>query len=414
MSEMRGQGEATRAAGPLALSIVDRVVEFGRALHRAGVRIEPSSVAVAIEALACVDMTDLDQAGTALEASLIRREADLGVFRELFDAWFGEAVQVADIDDGVLLDTAEPIQAVAARRRTELALPASASGTPRVVQRLMVDAVRIASDSERLRQADFATLSADELRDIERHAARLGRAIPEHARRRLAAASCGAGRLDWPATLKDALHHEGEPVRLHRRRPRRAPSSVLVLIDVSGSMERYARIALAFLHAALARETGRDVFAIGTRLTDLTRSFRHGDPDRMLTGANAAIADYAGGTKLGDALASFRRHHGHRLVGGRTTVLFITDGLDTGSAAVFDEGMQWLRRRSRSILWLNPMLRYARYTPAARGASVMSRYADRMLAVHSLDSLDALADTLVDMFSASRWFGQTKVCGPNL
>jgi uncharacterized protein with von Willebrand factor type A (vWA) domain len=162
-------------------------------------------------------------------------------------------------------------------------------------------------------------------------------------------------------------------------------------------MERYARLLLAFLHAATRGNRRRDVFAFGTHLTDLTPAFRIADTDEMLAAASAAIDDFAGGTRLGESLAVLRQRHARRLVGGRTLVLAITDGLDTGEPPQLESELQWLRRHCRRLLWLNPLLRWDGYSPIARGAAVLDRHADAMLAVHNLSKLDELASALADV-----------------
>jgi uncharacterized protein with von Willebrand factor type A (vWA) domain len=174
---------------------------------------------------------------------------------------------------------------------------------------------------------------------------------------------------------------------------------LLVLVDVSGSMERYARLLLAFLHAATApRHAGpglrRDVFAFGTGLTDLTPAFRLADTDAMLQAAGHAISDFAGGTRMGESLAALRQQHARRLVGRRTLVLLISDGLDTGAPELLARELAWLRRHTRRLLWLNPLLRYEGYEPTARGAAALHRHAHGMLAVHNLSRLQDLAGSL--------------------
>jgi uncharacterized protein with von Willebrand factor type A (vWA) domain len=187
--------------------------------------------------------------------------------------------------------------------------------------------------------------------------------------------------------LRHAGRTGGELLVLRRLRRRREPLPLLVLVDVSGSMERYARLLLAFLHAATREHRRRDVFAFGTHLTDLTPAFRLGDSDEMLAAASAAIADYAGGTRLGDSLATLRQQHARRLVGRRTLVLIISDGLDTGEPQLLAHELDWLTHRCRRLLWLNPLLRFEGYAPLARGAAVLHRHAHAMLAVHNLAKL---------------------------
>ncbi|HET6829652.1 MAG TPA: VWA domain-containing protein, partial [Ramlibacter sp.] len=195
----------------------------------------------------------------------------------------------------------------------------------------------------------------------------------------------------WARTLRQASHTGGELLVLRRLQRTRQPLPLLVLVDVSGSMERYARLLLAFLHAATRGQRRRDVFAFGTHLTDLTPAFRLADPDAMLRAASAAISDFAGGTRLGESLRALRQRHARRLVGRRSLVLVISDGLDTGDAQELQAELAWLKRRCRRLVWLNPLLRFEGYAPLASGAAVLHRHADRMLAVHNLSRLEALA-----------------------
>ena len=260
-------------------------------------------------------------------------------------------------------------------------------------QKVEFDAAMTASDIERLQHADFASLSATEYRLVERLARDIKLPLPHFASRRTRPANSGA-RMHWPGVMHEAARTGGELMRLPRLQRREQALPLLVLVDVSGSMERYSRLLLAFLHAATRRHQHRDVFAFGMHLTDLTPAFRQADTDEMLAHASLAIEDFAGGTQLGDSLASLRHLHARRLVGRRTIVLVITDGLDTGEPAELGQELGWLRRRSRRVLWLNPLLRFDGYAPLARGASVLHVHAHGMLAVHNLSKLEDLAASL--------------------
>jgi hypothetical protein len=197
--------------------------------------------------------------------------------------------------------------------------------------------------------------------------------------------------------LQDAAQNGGDVARLPRRERRRQPLPLLVLLDVSGSMERYARLLLAFLHVATRQQRRRDVFAFGTGLTDLTDAFRIRDSDEMLLATSALIHDFAGGTRLGDSLAQLRAWHARRLVGRRTLVLLISDGLDTGEPEALAQELAWLKRHSGRLLWLNPLLRFDGYAPITRGATVLNRHADQMLAVHNISRLQDLAGSLAQL-----------------
>lgn len=381
--------------------LADNITGFGRTLRRAGVRLDAARIALAQQAALLVDIGRRDDLAAALEAVMLSREQDRLVFRELFDAYFRNP-DVANKLLAQMLPSAEG-KAEPSRRRprvNEALSPQKAFGQAAAPkpedQKVEFDAAMTASDRERLQHADFNTLSASEYRLVERLARDIALPMPQVASRRMRPGTRGA-RLHWPSVRREAARNGGELLRLPRLERRLQPLPLLVLIDVSGSMERYARLLLAFLHAATRGLPRRDVFAFGTQLTDLTPAFRLADTDDMLVAASAAIEDFAGGTQLGASLQTLRHQHARRLVGRRTLVLLITDGLDTGEPEVLDEAMAWLRRRCRRLLWLNPLLRFDAYAPIARGAAVVHRHAHGMLAVHNLSRLEDLASSLAQL-----------------
>ena len=379
--------------GKLAANIAG----FGRALRRAGVRTDSARIALAQQAAQLVGVDRKDDFGAALEAVMVSREQDREVFRELFDAYFRDP-DVAHKLLAQMLPSAEG-RAEPSKRRPRVSdalAPQKAFGSNAPARRddaVDLDAAMTASDITVLRHADFNSLSAAEYRLVERLARDIALPVPSVAARRTRPGSRGA-RLHWAHTLRHAARTGGELIELRRLRRRSEELPLLVLVDVSGSMERYSRLLLAFLHAATRTHRRREVFAFGTHLTDLAPAFRLADTDAMLAAASAAIDDFAGGTRLGDSLAALRTRHARRLVGRRTLVLVISDGLDTGEPGELAAELSWLKRSCRRLLWLNPLLRFEGYAPAARGAAVLHRHADRMLAVHNLSKLEDLADQL--------------------
>ena len=382
--------------------LADNLSAFGRTLRRAGVPVDAARIALAQQALGHTGIDRRGDVGAALEAVLVSREQDRAVFRELFDAFFRDPelahkllAQMLPRADG----TAEPPRQ---RPRVREALaPHRAQQTPRAPQatdkEFEFDAAMTASELARLKHADFNQLSASEYRLVERLVRDIRLPLPSVPARRVRAGVRGA-RLHWGRTLRDAARTGGELMTLRRLQRRRQPLPLLLLVDVSGSMERYARLLLAFLHAATRQIDGqrirRDAFAFGMRLTDLTPAFREADTDAMLHVAGQAIDDFAGGTRLGDALATLRQRHARRLVGRRTLVLLVSDGLDTGEPEDLARELAWLKRHSRTLLWLNPLMRYDGYAPSARGAAVLHKAADGMLAVHNVSRLQDLATSI--------------------
>jgi uncharacterized protein len=378
--------------------LADNITGFGRALRRAGVRIDSARIGLAEDAALAVGVDAKADLGAALEAVMISREQDRLVFRELFDAYFRDP-EMAKKLLAQLLPSAEG-KAEPSKRRPrvrEALAPQKTYGQQakpaQQDQKVEFDAAMTASNLQRLKHADFNALSGAEYRLVEQLAREVRLPLPHFAARRTCPADTGT-RLHWPGAMHHASRTGGELMRLPRLQRRQQALPLLVLVDVSGSMERYARLLLAFLHAATRRHPRRDVFAFGTQLTDLTPAFRLADTDKMLAVAGAAIEDFAGGTRLGASLASLRQDHARRLVGRRTLVLIITDGLDTGEPHELEQELAWLRRTSRRLLWLNPLLRFDGYAPSARGAAVLHAQADGMLAVHNLSKLEELAASL--------------------
>ena len=379
----------------------DNITGFGRALRRAGVKVDSQKIALANTAALVVGLGHKDDLSAALEAVMITREQDRLVFRELFDVYFQDPKVANKLLAQLLPSAGGKAEPGKRRPRVQEALQAQKKFGQQTMptpedQKLEFDAVMTASDIQRLQHADFNALSATEYRLVESLARNIKLPLPQFASRRSKPASFGA-RMHWPGVMGRAARTGGELMELPRLMRRQQPLPLLVLVDVSGSMERYSRLLLAFLHAATRSNRAcrqRDVFAFGMGLTDLTPAFRQADTDVMLASASLAIEDFAGGTQLGASLASLREHHARRLVGRRTVVLVITDGLDTGAPDTLADELDWLRRRSRRLLWLNPLMRFDGYAPLAQGAAALHASAHGMLAVHNLSKLEELAASL--------------------
>ena len=380
----------------------DNLTGFGRSLRRAGIPVDSARMALAAEAVLLVGMGLREDVGAALEAVMVSREQDRQVFREMFDTYFRDPAIANKLLAQMLPSAEGRAEPAKGRPRVREALAPQRDGArlapPKPDKEVDFDAAMTASDLARLRHADFNGLSATEYHLVERLARDIRLPMPEFATRRVRPGSRGA-RLHWPGVMRHAARTGGEVLRLPRMQRRRQPLPLLVLVDVSGSMERYARLLLAFLHAATRQVRQRDVFAFGTRLTDLGAAMRLGDTDEMLEAAGIAIEDFAGGTQLGDSLAGLRRHHARRLVGRRTVVLLITDGLDTGEPQDLMRELDWLCRHCHRLLWLNPLLRFDGYAPLARGASALHARAHGMVAVHNLEKLEDLAKSLAALMA---------------
>ena len=378
-------------AGKLA----ENIVGFSRALRRAGLPIDSARIGLAQQAAALVGVSQRLDLCAGLESVLVSRQEDRQVFQELFDAFFRNP-EIAKQLMAQLLPSSKA-QANPPKRgpRATEALTPPRAATPMQAARedeIHLDAAMSASDVARLRHADFQSLNASEFLLMERLVCEVPLELPTHRSRRMQSAAQGR-HPDWPRLVRETSRYAGEAPAPAFLRHRQQPLPLLVLVDISGSMERYARLLLAFLHQS-TRGLRRSVFSFGVTLTDLTRAFRERDTDRMLDLANALIPDFASGTRLGESLSQLRHHHRSAVVGRRSLVLLISDGLDTGASDLLDEELGWLSRQSRRLVWLNPLLRYEGYQPLAAGATVLHRYADRAVAIHNLSHVESLAKEL--------------------
>jgi hypothetical protein len=377
--------------------LADNIAAFGRALRRAGVPMDSSRIALAQTAAMLIGIDRKDDLAAALECVMIGQEQDRTVFAQMFEAFFRNPELAHKLLAQMLPQAQESAKAAVPRRaRVQEALRAVATAKnrpPAKEDEVELDAAMSASQAIRLHHADFQSLNASEYHLVEQLARTIPLALPQIKGRRTQAGSMGH-RLDWTRAMRDAARHGGELIRLPHLQRRQQPLPLLVLIDVSGSMERYARLMMAFLHQS-TRQVPRSVFAFGTELTDLTGPFRMADTDDMLLAVSEKIPDFAGGTRLGMSLGQLRAHHQRQLTGRRTIVLLITDGLDTGSTSDLSQELAWLKRHCRKLLWLNPLLRFDGYAPIASGAQVLNRHADGMVAIHNMARLQDLAQAIM-------------------
>jgi uncharacterized protein with von Willebrand factor type A (vWA) domain len=373
----------------------DNIMGFARALRRAGLPVDASRISLAIESTQLIGVERKDDLSAALKACLVSRQEDLVVFDQMFSAFFRDPELTRQLLSQLLPKAPTATPGVPRKSRVQEALAAkNKHNDPKKPKEdeLKFDAAMSASNRERLQQADFQGLSASEFNLVERLARQVPLPLPQIQGRRTHAGGRGE-RIHWAKTMQLAARQDGDILSLPRLCRKAQPLPLLILVDISGSMERYARLLLAFLHQA-TRETPRQIYAFGTGLTDLNTAFKLRDTDDMLAQANLQIQDFAGGTQLGKSLQQFRMSQAKKLTGRRTVVLLISDGLDTGLSETLDSEIVWLKRRTRSLLWLNPLLRFEGYAPLATGAKVLNRHVDGMLAIHNLSRLEELASAL--------------------
>ncbi len=350
---------------------------FAAALRAAGVVDGVDATAGYLRALREIDLADREQVYWAGRVTLCRDPEHLPRYDLAFESWFGGPPVTATTPRGVRPRVA----------RIAGLLPAAgppgadgADGDPLAVA---------ASETDVLRHRDIAELTAAERAQIA--ALLTGLRVHLPTRRALRWRRARSGPIDPRATLRRMVAAGGEPVAPRRRRRGVRPRRVVLLIDVSGSMRPYADTLLRFAHLLThSRGANVEVFSLGTHMTRLTRAMRSRDPDTALSAAGATVPDWAGGTRLGETLGAFLTRHGRRGMARGATVVVFSDGWECGDPALLGTQLAQLRRLAHAVIWVNPHAGSKEYQPVQSGIAAALPHLDRLLAGHSVATLQEL------------------------
>ncbi|MEO8304795.1 MAG: VWA domain-containing protein [Betaproteobacteria bacterium] len=378
--------------------LAENVVHFVRVLRNTGLPLGPAKVLDALSAVQAVGVDNRTDFRAALESVLVSRRDQLPMFDQAFDLFWRDPKLLEKMLASLLpkvharTGDREPEQEIAARLAQAL-LPVAKPKPETDDREVDLDAALTFSSREILQKRDFATMTTAELDEVKSMLARLKLPLPEIVVRRTVPSPRGHV-IDLRATMRRMTGAAGAVAPLRRRARRKLPPPLVVLCDISGSMDRYARMLLHFLHAITNDRHRVHVLTFGTQLTNITRHLRHRDVDVALANVTAAVADWSGGTRIGSSLAEFNRRWSRRLLGQNAVVLLISDGLDADAGAGLEFEMERLARSCSRLVWLNPLLRYADFEARPAGIRAMLPHVDDFLPVHNLQSLTDLAAAL--------------------
>jgi uncharacterized protein len=337
----------------------ETLTRFGRTLRDVGLEVGTGRIAEFCRAASVLPPDDLYWAG---RATLLARSADIPVYDEAFEAFFG---------------------------------PPAAIRPPPATVRIRSEAEAesaLASEVELLKEKSFSHCSKAELAALATLMQRLPLVLPERrSRRRVPARSGGP---DLRRTLRRSFRTGGEPIDRVWRQRRRERRRLVLILDVSGSMDAYSRALVMFAHAALRSGRRVEAFCFGTRLTRVTRSLAAADTDVALAYAAAEVVDWNGGTRIGESLKVFLDEHGHGGLARGAVVLICSDGLEVGDPELLAEQMARLGRLAYRVVWLNPLQEDPRYEPLARGMKSALPHIDLFASGHNFTSLEELSATL--------------------
>lgn len=345
---------------------------FARALRAAGVSVTSDREMTFLRSAALVGMAERSAIYWAGRTTLTASPADLDPYDQVFEQWFGGT----RMDALSRSDKPQPATVVQAPLEDFAAQGEDAAPGEELIRAL-------ASDREVLRQRDIASLAASERAALRRQFATLRPRPPMRRARRHTRSR--RGPIDGPATLRSQLRRMGEPGVIVHRRPGARRRRVVLLVDVSGSMSSYADALLRLAHTLVQSAPGStQVFTMGTRLTHVTRALQHRDPDHALLAAGGAVADWSGGTRLGEVMGAFMDRWGRRGMARGSVVVVFSDGWERAQPEELGEQMRRLASVAHRVVWVNPHRGRPGYAPVQSGIVAALPHVDDFVAGHSL------------------------------
>ncbi len=388
MSDLSGARRDTGGA------LAENIVHFARALREAGVPLGPGAVLDALAAVEAAGFGAREDFYATLHAVFVKKHEHSLLFDQAFHIFWkrkGLLEKLIAMMSPQAPGERKPQRAEAGASRVADALFKSPSGEPKAVPSLDLDARFTMSGTEILRSKDFAQMSAAEIEEARRRIKAL--VMPDDRRRtRRFAPAARRVRIDARRSFRRSLQ-PGGAIDLEFRRAVERPPPVVALCDISGSMSEYTRLFLHFLHAL--GETRRvSTFLFGTRLTNVTRAMRASDPDEALAQCASLAVDWSGGTRISEALARFNRDWSRRVLAQGAIALLFTDGLEREGVEHLAAETERLRKSSRRLIWVNPLLRFDGFSAKAQGVRAMLPHVDSFRPIHNLASMADLCRAL--------------------
>jgi hypothetical protein len=379
---------------PGRADLLPRLAAFARLLHDAGLEAGPRRLTDATRALNFVNLSRQDDFRSALRAVFVSRKEDLPTFEAAFDIFWAPPdprVTAGQIPGRTRSLPMSPEKAKV--WSAVLGLQSSAMNREQEARQVPTSSSGYSSE-ELLRQKDFDEMTWEETEQVRRLLEQAAWRVAERRTRRMRPARLG--RIDLRRSARHAIRSSGELMKLFRRKPRTRRRPLVLICDVSGSMERYSRLLMIFAYA-IGRREDLEAFVFSTRLTRITRQLRYRDLDRSLDAVSKGVYDFSGGTRIGEALSDFNRRWARRVLGHGAVVIIVSDGWDRGDPEQLARELVHLRRSAHRLVWLNPLIGSEGYQPLTRGMAAALPYCDDFLAAHNVQALDDLGRLLAGL-----------------
>jgi len=378
--------------------LAENIMQFARVLRAAGLPVGPGRALEGVRAVIAAGVGSRQDFYWTLFSVFVNRQDHRDLFDQAFHVfWRNPRIlerMLHALMPQVQVEADESRNEAISRRVAEALATGEGAEEPRegAEEEIEFDAALTYSAREVLQEMDFEAMSTDEVAQARAIISRMRLPIMAVPTRRFGADPRGR-RVDMRATLRAALR-SGGGVPLRHRSPKYRHPPLVVLCDISGSMSRYSRLFLHFMHAITNDRDRVHTFVFGTRLTNITRHLRHRDVDVALEKVSGGVEDWSGGTRIGHCLHDFNANWSRRVLGQGAVVLMISDGLDRDAGEGIANEIQRLHKSCRRLIWLNPLLRYDGFEPKSKGIKALLPHVDDFRTVHNLASLGDLADAL--------------------
>lgn len=369
--------------------LLRNAVLFGRMLRAFGIEVTPTQMVDLVDSLHYVDIGRRSDFKHSARAVLVNQREHIPLFDEAFDLFWQarNEGELLELDLGSLLKKHQQ-EEIELYRRTPSASESQSGSEESEEEQLLTY-----SDRELLRQKDFAGLDDEELATVQRMMQGIQWQLDPRRTRRQVRSHQGQ-LIDLRRTMRQTLRHGGEIMQFSYRERKTKRRPVVLICDISGSMERYSRILLQFIYIVTSRLDRVESFVFSTRLTRITRQLQRRNVDDALREASAVVHDWAGGTRIGEAIRTFNYEWARRVLNQGAVVMIISDGWDRGDVELLGREMDRLHRSCHQLIWLNPLLGAEDYQPLVRGIQAALPHIDDFLPVHNLASLEQLAALL--------------------
>jgi uncharacterized protein len=399
---------------PITGRLAENIMHFARVLREAGIPVGPGAVIDALDAAMSGSLRTRDDFYWTLHAVFVKRRDQREVFDQAFHVFWKKPKMLEQLMQlffhSITRDAGEKAKQAGFRRLAEAMFDKHEAPSQQRQKKddIEVDASFTASAEEVLRTKDFEQMTVAEQAQAKAAIARLRLHRTEVRTRRYARALKGPA-IDMRRTLKGSLRAGGHFIDLERREKQWHEPPLVVLCDISGSCSNYSRMFLHFLHALTNDRDRVTVFLFGTRLTNITRELKRRDIDEAMAKVSGSVKDWSGGTRIGTSLKEFNYKWARRVLTQGAHVLLMTDGLDREDTSTLEHEMERLRRQTRRVIWLNPLLRFDGFKALAGGVRAIMPHVDEFRPVHSLEALSDLSEALAGPTSAAhdprKWMG---------